>query len=75
MTGDPFISCRPFTKEDLCSPNPCGTNAQCVPGHDNTGNVKFNIKFILFLVIYKISKLMQYLIICSLLRNRKRTTW
>lgn len=23
--------------EDLCRPNPCGTNAQCVPGHDNTG--------------------------------------
>lgn len=23
--------------EDLCIPNPCGTNAQCVPGHDNTG--------------------------------------
>lgn len=37
MTGDPFVSCRPFTKEDLCRPNPCGTNAQCVPGHDNTG--------------------------------------
>ncbi|XP_037052037.1 neurogenic locus notch homolog protein 1-like isoform X1 [Bradysia coprophila] len=37
MTGDPFISCRPFTKADLCEPNPCGTNAQCVPGHDNTG--------------------------------------
>lgn len=54
MTGDPFVSCRPFTKEDLCIPNPCGTNAQCVPGHDNSGNVKSNIKFILFLVIYKI---------------------
>ncbi|BFG02662.1 neurogenic locus notch homolog protein 3 [Drosophila madeirensis] len=37
MTGDPFVRCRPFTKEDLCDPNPCGTNAICVPGHDNTG--------------------------------------
>lgn len=38
MTGDPFVSCRPFTPEDLCSPNnPCGTNAKCTPGHDNTG--------------------------------------
>lgn len=75
MTGDPFVSCRPFTKgkcfeselresnfnwiifsDDLCNPNPCGklwsvdiriqsltinhyftgTNAQCVPGYDNT---------------------------------------
>ncbi|XP_014091876.1 adhesive plaque matrix protein 2 [Bactrocera oleae] len=37
MTGDPFVRCRPFTKEDLCEPNPCGTNALCIPGHDNTG--------------------------------------
>ncbi|XP_031625930.1 neurogenic locus notch homolog protein 1 isoform X2 [Contarinia nasturtii] len=38
MTGDPFVSCRPFTPQDLCSPhNPCGTNAKCTPGHDNTG--------------------------------------
>lgn len=37
MTGDPFVSCRPFVPDDLCRPNPCGTNAQCVPGHDNTG--------------------------------------
>ncbi|XP_055715790.1 delta-like protein B isoform X1 [Phlebotomus papatasi] len=36
MTGDPFVSCRPFTKEDLCIPNPCGQNAQCTPGYDNT---------------------------------------
>ncbi|XP_055307559.1 protein jagged-1-like isoform X2 [Sitodiplosis mosellana] len=37
-TGDPFTRCRPFTPEDLCSPNnPCGTNAKCTPGHDNTG--------------------------------------
>ncbi|XP_052891339.1 neurogenic locus notch homolog protein 3-like isoform X1 [Anopheles moucheti] len=36
MTGDPFISCRPFTKEDLCSPNPCGTNAVCTPGYDRS---------------------------------------
>ncbi|KAL5286151.1 hypothetical protein ACFFRR_007676 [Megaselia abdita] len=37
MTGDPFVRCRPFTKQDLCEPNPCGTNAICIPGHDNTG--------------------------------------
>lgn len=37
MTGDPFVSCRPFTPEDLCKPNPCGENAVCNPGHDNTG--------------------------------------
>ncbi|XP_070504561.1 neurogenic locus notch homolog protein 3 isoform X3 [Chironomus tepperi] len=37
MTGDPFISCRPFVPEDLCRPNPCGNNAICTPGHDNTG--------------------------------------
>ncbi|XP_049548744.1 neurogenic locus notch homolog protein 3-like isoform X1 [Anopheles darlingi] len=36
MTGDPFISCRPFTKEDLCNPNPCGTNAVCTPGYDRS---------------------------------------
>ncbi|KAL7305336.1 neurogenic locus notch homolog protein 1 [Trichogramma pretiosum] len=36
-TGDPFTFCRPFTDEDLCQPNPCGTNAECRPGHDNTG--------------------------------------
>lgn len=23
--------------EDLCEPNPCGENAKCTPGHDNTG--------------------------------------
>ncbi|XP_055543234.1 nidogen [Wyeomyia smithii] len=34
MTGDPFVSCRPFTKEDLCDPNPCGLNAICTPGYD-----------------------------------------
>ena len=22
---------------DLCEPNPCGSNAICTPGHDNTG--------------------------------------
>ncbi|XP_043283202.1 neurogenic locus notch homolog protein 3 [Venturia canescens] len=37
MTGDPFISCRPFEPADLCKPNPCGENAICTPGHDNTG--------------------------------------
>ena len=28
-TGDPFRSCRKFTREDLCQPNPCGDGAQC----------------------------------------------
>ncbi|XP_077299152.1 asperous [Arctopsyche grandis] len=35
MTGDPFVSCRPFEKRDLCEPNPCGANAKCQAGHDN----------------------------------------
>lgn len=34
FVGDPFVSCRPFTKEDLCNPNPCGTNAECTLGYD-----------------------------------------
>ena len=29
IQGDPFVSCRPFTPEDLCRPNPCGANAYC----------------------------------------------
>jgi len=29
------VSCRPFTPEDLCRPNPCGPNAYCKPGIDN----------------------------------------
>ena len=33
-TGDPFVSCRPFTLADLCNPNPCGPNAFCEPGKD-----------------------------------------
>ncbi|KAK3913971.1 Neurogenic locus notch-like protein 1 [Frankliniella fusca] len=37
MTGDPFVSCRPFEKRDLCDPNPCGENAQCQPGYDRSG--------------------------------------
>ncbi|CAH0767615.1 unnamed protein product [Bemisia tabaci] len=37
MTGDPFVRCRPFDKYDLCNPNPCGENAKCQPGFDNTG--------------------------------------
>ncbi|XP_054290488.1 fibropellin-1-like [Macrosteles quadrilineatus] len=37
MTGNPFVSCRPFEKTDLCIPNPCGTNARCEPGHDRSG--------------------------------------
>jgi len=31
-TGDPFISCREFNKNDLCNVNSCGANAQCQPG-------------------------------------------
>ncbi|XP_022904531.2 neurogenic locus notch homolog protein 1 isoform X1 [Onthophagus taurus] len=38
MTGDPFVRCRPFTKEDLCEPNPCGSNAKCTPGYDRSNN-------------------------------------
>jgi len=34
FTGDPFVSCRPFTPEDLCYPNPCGSNSYCKPGID-----------------------------------------
>ncbi|XP_050739992.1 sushi, nidogen and EGF-like domain-containing protein 1 isoform X2 [Eriocheir sinensis] len=37
-TGDPFKSCRAFTREDHCNPNPCGTNAECTPGYDKDGN-------------------------------------
>lgn len=37
MTGDPFVRCRPFEPSDLCEPNPCGQNAKCQPGFDNTG--------------------------------------
>ena len=33
-TGDPFVSCRPFTLADLCSPSPCGPNSYCEPGKD-----------------------------------------
>ncbi|XP_019877759.1 slit homolog 1 protein isoform X2 [Aethina tumida] len=36
MTGNPFVSCRPFTSQDLCEPNPCGANAKCQPGFDRT---------------------------------------
>ena len=39
-TGDPFRSCRRFTKEDLCQPNPCGAGAVCRPGHDRSGRDK-----------------------------------
>ncbi|XP_043198340.1 neurogenic locus notch homolog protein 1-like isoform X1 [Amphibalanus amphitrite] len=35
--GHPFDSCRPAQPKDLCSPNPCGQNAECNPGTDNTG--------------------------------------
>merc|ERR1712106_85439 len=34
FTGDPFVSCRPFTQADLCVPSPCGRNAFCEPGTD-----------------------------------------
>jgi len=37
-TGHPFESCRPFDKSELCSPNPCGINAECKEGTDNAGN-------------------------------------
>ena len=33
FTGDPFVSCREFTKQDLCNPNPCGPGATCQPGN------------------------------------------
>jgi len=36
-TGHPFEFCRQQTPADLCLPNPCGTNADCTPGFDNTG--------------------------------------
>lgn len=37
-TGHPFEACRPFTEADLCNPNPCGTEAQCTPGTDRSGD-------------------------------------
>lgn len=37
-TGDPFVSCRPFEKKDLCTPNPCGPGAQCQAGFDRSGS-------------------------------------
>jgi len=38
FTGDPFQSCRAFTKADLCQPNPCGEGADCTPGNDRSGS-------------------------------------
>jgi len=38
FTGDPFQSCREFTKQDLCNPNPCGPGATCQPGNDRSGS-------------------------------------
>ncbi|KAA0193423.1 hypothetical protein HAZT_HAZT000223 [Hyalella azteca] len=38
FTGHPFESCRPFDRSELCRPNPCGSNADCTPGHDRDGN-------------------------------------
>ncbi|CAL8079227.1 unnamed protein product [Orchesella dallaii] len=37
FTGHPFTECRRQKPQDLCSPNPCGTNAVCRPGYDNSG--------------------------------------
>ncbi|XP_069969547.1 neurogenic locus notch homolog protein 4-like [Penaeus vannamei] len=37
-TGHPFEACRPFTSADLCNPNPCGSQADCTPGFDSSGN-------------------------------------
>ncbi len=37
-TGDPFQSCREFTRQDLCTPNPCGAGARCQPGNDRSGS-------------------------------------
>eukprot|EP00095_Tigriopus_kingsejongensis_P004181 maker-scaffold47_size466558-snap-gene-3.38 protein:Tk04181 transcript:maker-scaffold47_size466558-snap-gene-3.38-mRNA-1 annotation:"hypothetical protein TcasGA2_TC011986" len=37
FTGDPFVSCREFTRNDLCTPNPCGADANCQPGYDGRG--------------------------------------
>ena len=31
------MSCRPFEKKDLCTPNPCGPGAQCQAGFDRSG--------------------------------------
>ncbi|KAK7008174.1 hypothetical protein SK128_009294 [Halocaridina rubra] len=38
FTGHPFDRCKPFTPEDLCFPNPCGSQANCEPGFDSSGN-------------------------------------
>lgn len=38
FTGDPFVSCREFTRQDLCNPNPCGSGATCQPGNDRSGS-------------------------------------
>merc|ERR1712026_460688 len=38
FTGDPFVSCREFTRKDLCTPNPCGSGARCQPGNDRSGS-------------------------------------
>ncbi|KAI4455120.1 endoglin-related [Holotrichia oblita] len=36
--GSPYEYCRPYTKEDICSPNPCGVNTKCESGSDDAGN-------------------------------------
>ncbi|XP_049942282.1 neurogenic locus notch homolog protein 1-like [Schistocerca serialis cubense] len=35
--GHAMLYCRPVTDDDYCNPNPCGKNAVCQPGFDNTG--------------------------------------
>ena len=32
------MSCREFTRKDLCTPNPCGSGATCQPGSDRSGS-------------------------------------
>jgi len=39
-TGRPFESCRPFTRADVCSNNPCGREAMCEPGEDVGGKLR-----------------------------------
>lgn len=51
MTGDPFISCRKFVPEDLCKPNPCGTNSICTPGHDRSGRERPVCTWVIFILI------------------------
>ncbi|KAG7170134.1 Neurogenic locus Notch protein-like 1 [Homarus americanus] len=36
-TGHPFEGCRPFTDDDYCNPDPCGSNANCQVGRNKIG--------------------------------------